>query len=36
MFDWERVARDAELAYPENGIAIELAPLMVNAFRLQK
>ena len=27
MVDWQRVARDAELAYPENGIGIGIGPI---------
>ncbi len=27
MVDWQRVARDAELAYPENGIGFGIGPI---------
>ncbi len=27
IVDWQRVARDAELAYPENGVGIGIGPI---------
>lgn len=32
--NWERVARDSELAYPENGLAIGIGPIAGSLIRV--